>query len=358
MSISWVDSLTFHANLTPSKVALVGDGIVFSYSQLAAAIGVIEHRLREAKVRNGAFIAVQFDRSLEQLVAFAATYRMGLSFAAVPAGRIDWLADLGCDLILTDKLLSYRVTGRIQSTPVLVLGDSWHRTEAAAETDPYPPRDSEIVALNSLDKWDQSNSATVITRGDLDRRVMGLARLMATASTSNRVVTSVDLNSTTGLLLAMASFMLGRTLAATGKAQAREVIATYRHEFLVATASQLEDLANAQAAIPLPLNTLESGLVLLERGVSADWVDRIQSLVCPNLHAAWSAPDFGPVTFQTARRLTDATCLGYIPPWIEAMSDDAGKIAVRSAVGPENEGGWIGTGRRGRINEDRLLFLD
>ena len=95
------------------------------------------------------------------------------------------------------------------------------------------------------------------------------------------MVTLVDVTSVTGLLLVMAALMLGRTVAIAAEDQAREVIATYRHEFLVATVEQFEHLAQAQVANPLPLTALNSGLILTDDGIAEGLIDRAQS---------WSAP--------------------------------------------------------------------
>ena len=113
--------------------------------------------MREARVAEGALVGVQFDRPLEQLAAMAAAYHMGLASAAVSASHADWLADLRCDLILTDKLLSYRVTNRIPSTPIIVLGEAWYKTDAPAERIPRARPSALGPALKTLDKWDPSS---------------------------------------------------------------------------------------------------------------------------------------------------------------------------------------------------------
>jgi acyl-coenzyme A synthetase/AMP-(fatty) acid ligase len=186
------------------------------------------------------------------------------------------------------------------------------------------------------------------------------------------MISVLGLNTLSGFLFGLAALWLGRSVCFAEPAIARNLIAVYKHHYLVGTAQDFDQMAASQAAQFIGMPALRGAQVTGQRfspGAAARWLELISS----NTVLTYNHPALGIVAYGLASRFKDiAGAAGFVAPWVEAQvvrSDGApaapeqeGDLRFRDrgdqTGGSEDQSAeWTYPGQRARLMRNRLLVL-
>jgi hypothetical protein len=189
-----------------------------------------------------------------------------------------------------------------------------------------------------------------------------------------RMISVVGLNTLPGLLHGLSALWLGRTVCFADTAIARNLIAVYKHHYLVATVQQLDPLLTLQATAYIALPALRSAHVAGQR-FAPGMVARCLETISSNTVLSYTHPTLGIIAYGATARLKDvAGAVGFVAPWVEVQvvgegraplgAEQEGELRFRDRgdqSGRPNyaadDGGWIYPGQRARLMRNRLLVV-
>jgi hypothetical protein len=160
-------------------------------------------------------------------------------------------------------------------------------------------------------------------------------------------------------------------------AQARNLISIYKHDYLVATAEEVEPLLKAQETRFVALPALRAAC-FEGRASRTPTLKRGLAVVSANLSFRYSHPQIGLIAYGAANRFqSEEGAVGFVAPWVEAQIVDdqaaplgperTGTLRVRLRNGglsvgapkeQDSDAHWIYPQQQAKITSDNLLVLN
>jgi hypothetical protein len=374
--MNFVDVIFFQAEIAPEKMAIVAQGAVLSYGRLAHGIVSAQRRLAAAGLTEGQTVAVNVAHPIDHFVFLCVLYRLKIASASV-TGQVETYFDtVKFDAVLSDSVNAL-FSAKQPAARLLLVEPSWFKdqvTFSVAERtksarDPNPDWVCRVTCVA-----DGSPNPAVVRTTARALEAQLTTYCLAVLPTWERMISALALNTLTGFLFALTALWLGRTVCLAEPIIARNVIAAYKHHYLVAAAQDVDQLAALQAAQFIAMPALRGAHLVGQRfspaGI-ARWLETMSS----NTVLSYVHPAIGIVAYGSAARMRDvAGAVGYVAPWAEVQvvdpegnampADREGNLRFRDrgdqtgrAIGHSDDAPWIYPGQRARLTRNRLLAV-
>lgn len=372
--MNFIDVIFFQAEIAPEKMAIVAQGAVLSYGRLAHGIVSAQRRLAAAGLAEGQTVAVNVTHPIDHFVFLCALYRLKIASASV-AGQVELYFDnVKFDAVLSDSVNSL-FSVKQPAARVILVEPSWFKDQMTfsvaertrATRDPNPDWVCRVTCFDG-----GSPGAVRTTARALEAQLATYC--LAVLPNWERMISVLTLNTLVGFLFGLTALWLGRTVCLAEPMIARNVIAVYKHHYLVAAAQDTHQLPTLQASQFIAMPALRGAHLVGQRFSPADiarWLETISS----NTMLSYVHPAIGIVAYGLAARFRDvAGAVGFVAPWVEVQVvnpegvampaeregdlrfRDRGDQAGRS-TDQVHDAPWIYPGQRARLMRNRLLAV-
>jgi hypothetical protein len=374
--MNFIDVVFFQAEIAPEKVAFVAQGSVLSYGRLAHGIVSAQRRLAAAGLAEGQTVAVNVAHPIDHFVFLCAIYRLKIASASV-TGQVElYLDNVKFDAVLSDSVNSL-FSVKQPAARLLLVEPSWFKdqvTFSVAERtrsmrDPDPDWVCRVTCLA-----DGSPSPTVVATTARALEAQLTTYCLAVLPNWERMISVVTLNTLTGFLFGVTALWLGRTVCLAEPMIARNVIAAYKHHYLIAAAQDANQLSTLQAAQFIAMPALR-GAHLVGQRFSPAGVTRWLETISSNTVLSYVHPAIGIVAYGLAARFREvAGAVGFVAPWVEVQvvnpegvvmpAEREGDLRFRDrgdqtgrSLDQAHDAPWIYPGQRARLLRNRLLAV-
>ena len=370
-----LDVIFFQAELAPEKLAVVAHGAVISYARLARGIASAERRLAASGLKAGHLVGLDVAHPIDHFVFACALYRMKIASVSLAAALEEYPQNLEFEAVLADNL---EVSKRKPTARILFVDTSWFQDPVELSVDERSRARREPAGwIGRVTLRRSGNAPPAIvktTAAALEAQIIDY--WLALAPDWERMISVQSLASVQGFVLALAALTQGRTICLADPGIARELIAVYKHHYLVAAAHELASLVARQGTDFAPLPALR-GAFIEGTEFPADLVAACMATISPNTTLCYSHPETGIIAFGAAGRLREVPgAVGVIAPWAEVEIVGAGGEALPSeaegrlrfrrrtgrgtgAQGSADAAGdtWVHSGQRARRLRNNLLVV-
>lgn len=371
-----IDVIFFQAEIAPERLAMVAQGFVVSYGRLARGIVSAQRRLAAAGLSEGQTVGLHVAQPIDHFIFVCALYRLRIASASINQQIDAYLDHVPFDAVLLDGA-NPLVSMKQPAAKLLAVDTSWFQDQVTfsvaertrSSRDPNPDWVCRVTCLP-----EETRLPTVVKTTSRALEAQLTTCCLAASPDWERMISVVGLNTLPGLLHGLAALWLGRTVCFADTAIARNLIAVYKHHYLVATVQQLDPLLTLQATAYIALPALRSVYVAGQR-FAPGMVARCLETISSNTVLSYTHPTLGIVAYGAAARLKDvAGAVGFVAPWVDVQvvgegraplgAEQEGELRFRDR-GDQNgrpnvagdDGGWIYPGQRARLMRNRLLVV-
>jgi hypothetical protein len=371
-----IDVIFFQAEIAPEKLAMVAQGFVVSYGRLARGIVSAQRRLAAAGLSEGQAVGLHIAQPIDHFIFICALYRLRIASASITTQIDAYLDHVPFDAMLSDSVNAAFSTKQ-PTAKIFLVDPSWFKDEVTfsvaqrtkASRDPNPDWMCRVTCLP-----EETRLPTVVKTTSRSLEAQLTTCCLAASPDWERMISVVGLNTLPGLLHGLAALWLGRTVCFADTAIARNLIAVYKHHYLVATVQQLDPLLTLQATAYIALPALRGAYVAGQR-FAPGMVARCLETISSNTVLSYTHPTLGIIAYGAAARLKDvAGAVGFVAPWVEVQVVGEGRVPLAAEQEgelrfrdrgdqngrpnhAEDDGGWIYPGQRARLMRNRLLVV-
>jgi len=373
--MNFIDVIFFQAEIAPEKLAVVAQGAVLSYGRLAHGIVSAQRRLTASGLTEGQTVAVNVAHPIDHFVFLCALYRLKIASASVTGQVESYFDNVKFDAVLSDSVNAL-FSAKQPAARLILVEPSWFRDQVTfsvaertrAVRDPNPGWLCRVTCLA-----DGSPNPTVVRTTARALEAQLASYCLAVLPNWERMISALALNTLTGFLFGITALWLGRTICLAEPMIARNVIAAYKHHYLVAAAADAGQLAALQASQFIAMPSLR-GAHLVGQRFSPEAIARWLETISSNTVLSYVHPAIGIVAYGLAARFKDvAGAVGYVAPWVEVQVVNADGVAMPAdregdlrfrdrgdqtgRPADQHDAPWIYPGQRARLTRNRLLAV-
>jgi hypothetical protein len=359
--MNFIDVIFFQAELAPEKLAILAEGHVISYGQLAHGIVSARGRLAMAGLRQGHTVGLVVAHPIDHFILICALRRLKVTSASIGKEIDAYLDNIRFDAVLADRIEPI-VSRKQPGARLLLVTTAWFQDEVtfsvAERTGRHDPDPDWVCRV----AWVENQVAKTTARA-LEAQLT--AYCLAAPPDWERMISVSGLQSLAGLLHALTALWLGRTVCFADTTIARNVIVAYRHHYLVAATHEIDPLLTQQATDFIAL-ALRGAFVTGQRFPAAMMAKCLETISTDTI-VSYTHPALGIIAYGAAGRMKDVEgAAGFVAPWIEleVLAPDRAPLAAGAegelrfrARGDQADVGWTYPGQRARLMANNLLVI-
>ena len=316
----------FHAEQTPDKPAIAILGTIVSYEKLAKGIRAIEEKILAAGLKTGETVAISVLNPIGHFAIICALFRLGIASVSIHPSQ-----EPNLDEIVVDALLADKASGS-PSLRTIIVEESWFKDPPVSKRSgpprSYPKRDPEAIARIVLSSGTTGQAKAIsLSYRSVQERLISYALRLSTPSWE-RLVCIPGIVTNFGFCFVITTVWLGRMVCFASDDVARQAVASYRADLLLASTVQVAQLVRLQEANFIPLDSLKS----IHIGGSIAFsplLTKIRLLICAHLYCGYGSTEGGTVAYAHAGPIHGIDrAVGFVAPWIdiEVLDDENKKI--------------------------------
>jgi acyl-coenzyme A synthetase/AMP-(fatty) acid ligase len=369
-----IDVIFFQAEIAPEKMAIFAQGFVLSYGRLAHGIVSAQRRLVAAGLSEGQTVGVHIAQPIDHFIFLCALYRLKIASASINTQIDAYLDNVRFDAVLSDSVNSLFSTKQ-PAAKLFLVEPSWFKDQVTlsvaertkSSRDPNPDWVCRVTCFA-----DNPRLPTVVRTTSRALEAQLTTYCLAVLPDWERMLSIVALNTLSGFLFGLTALWLGRTVCFAEAAIARNVIAVYKHHYLVAAAQDLDQLTTLQATHFIAMPALRGAHVAGQR-FAPGMVARCLETISSNTVVGYTHPTLGIIAYGAAARIKDIDgAVGFVAPWVElqVLGDDGAPVAPeregelrfrdrgdQTGVRPSENAGWIYPGQRAHLMKNNVLAI-